>query len=343
MNENKGTYHGTYKYKSGGEKRVVRSLTDLYRHKRICDFPTDPDTLHSIMLDIINSVHYCYKRTDDKGRIEYEMIDELNNIAFVVRGYQQIKDGNLTCGFNKELFEFLLLHGMNYDKGQIIRMLIKSRLLAMLSICIQNREKFTFSPKLLSGYYNDPDISLSDKNLLYMMTHRVCIPQKSDYELNIEKLTVDEMITGIKYGILDGSKEKLYGSIKEEVHLLGKDPDKEDDYKEIVSNIMILNDLGALPIEPFRESVKWHIMYKAKYTPETIDYAGMDLDILPLISSLNTAGNLKKNGGFLLYERVKERCKKDPGFAACTACETILNRYAEGNISGKETPLKVIE
>ena len=213
----------------------------------------------------------------------------------------------------------------------------------MLSICIQNREKFTFSPKLLSGYYNDPDISLSDKNLLYMMTHRVCIPQKSDYELNTENLTVDEIITGIKYGILDGSKEDLSGIIRKEVLLLGKDPCREDEYKKIVSDIMILNDLGALPIEPFKESVKWHIMYKAKYNPETIDYAGMDLDILPLISSLNTAGNLKKNGGVLLYDRVKERCSKDPGFAACTACETILHKYGTDRTDVKKAPHKTIE
>ena len=69
MNGEKDKSHETLRYGSVGEKRVVRSLTNLYRDKRICDFPTDRDSLHDIEQAIIRSVDYCYRRVENRGRI----------------------------------------------------------------------------------------------------------------------------------------------------------------------------------------------------------------------------------------------------------------------------------
>ncbi len=339
MNGEKDKYLETLRYGSVGEKRVVRSLTNLYRDKRICDFPTDRDSLHDIEQAIIRSVDYCYRRVENRGRIEYEMLDELNNIAIVILGYQQIEDGDLTCEFNKALFKYLLLHGLECDKQRVVKMLIKSRLLAMLSICIQNHEIYTFTPDIMSEYYKDTHINIKDKNLLYMMTYQVCIPEKKDFELKMDALTVDEILTGIKYGTFNGHDEKVYGRIRDKVVSLSKDPDKYREYHDIVKKVLLLHDKGAIDIGPFSGYVKWHILYRVRYEPDTVDFAILDLNSIKRISNLNTATGIKKAGGYELYKRAREYAADDPGFACCLLCSIILSdmRFARAFEEEQET------
>ncbi|MCR5509100.1 MAG: hypothetical protein K6F34_10470 [Lachnospiraceae bacterium] len=306
------------------EKRVVRVLTYLYHHNRLCDFPTDNDTIGNIQLRIIRSVDYCYKRTESSGRIEIEMLNEMSNISYVILGYQGIENGRLTGEFNRVLFRFLIIHGSKYDNRRILKMLTKSRLLSVLSICIDNYEAYSFKPGLLSLYYRDKNIDIKDKNLLYMMTFRVCTPRKKDYEMDESSLTDDEIITGLKYNILSGNDRDICIRLRDKLLTLRGSGTQDGRYEEFIKDILMLHDSGILDIDQFKGLIEWHDLYKARYEPDKIDYSVMDLDMLPYVRSLNTAGNLRRYGGDILYCRVRARFPDYPAIPVCTACDVIL-------------------
>ncbi len=313
-------------YKSGGEQRGVRCLKVLCINDRLDDIPTDTETLNLINRDILNTISYCFLSTREHMMDEREIINELDNVATVIKGFFRIDEGRLTYDFNKILFRYLIIHGNNYKKEDIVRLLTGSRLLSILSTCICNVGEFYFERGLMYAYYNDPHIRMRDKDKLYLMTCSVCEPEGSVYNFRQERLTYEDTIFGIYNGRINGHDKEVAQRLRKAL----EESDK-DTYIRIRDKIVSLYETGLIDEEGLKEYMEDSMVYTLIKAPDTVDYEKLDLDILRKVRSVRTITRMMKYGGYDLFYRVRRKYRREPEIMNYDVYRMILldRRYCD--------------
>lgn len=312
-----------FQYKIG-ERRGIRSLVYLYYRNRIYDFPTDKESLDHILSDIMNAVNYCYRRIEERGYVEDEMVEEFHNIAIVLRGYCEVKYGELWdtvfSDFHRELFRYALEQGVKYNKGLIVKLLTQSEFILALSIYIFQYQAYEYDSNLILNY-NDISVDDKDINMLMFMTHLVCPGIKEKIKIDIMNLSAEDLIRGIGTEYFVGRKEEIYGRIKLLLEKIGNDKDR---YDSVVRDILMLYIDNLIDIKPFEDLVKDHIVYRLLYCPESVDYVSIELNTFINIRSGRIVDNAIAFGGYTLFKRVRKEYEKNEDIKYVDAFDRIL-------------------
>ena len=325
-----------YRYKTGNERRGIRSLMELYYRERTCDFPTDEETLQRIRGDIINFIDYSYGRTDKKGYVEDEMVEEFHNIAIVLREYCGVKYGDLWESvfndFHKSLFSYTLKQGVKHNKGLVVELLTRSEFLLALDIFIYQYQAYECDSNLVLNYN---DISAEHKNRLCFMTHRVCPTIKKEVYIDINKLSVDDLLRGIETGFFHDRKEEAGDRVRYHINVLKDENDKER-YDSIVRKIIMLHIDNLIDIKSLKDMIKHHIVYKLLYLPETVDYETIELKTFINIKSRDILNNAIAHGGYCLFKRVMTEYRRNQDIIYVEAFREILSNESFKRIYNEE-------
>lgn len=308
-----------------GERRKFRGLLELYLRDRICDFPTDKESLWLLKENIMNFIDYCYLRTDEKGSVEDEMVEELHNIALILRGYYEVDKGEQWKSdfndFHKSLFSYALKQGLKHNKGLVAELLTRSEFLHALDIYIFQYQEYEFNPDLVLDYN---DISIESRNMLCFMTHRVCPTIKKEIKIDLNDLSVDDLLTGIKTGYFTDKKEEAGNRLRYFLNVLKEEDDKER-YDNIVRKILMLYIDYLIDISSLVDLIKDHVVYKLLYCPETVDYETIELKTFINIKSRIILNNAIDHGGYCLFKRLLEEYNKNRDIIYIEAFSEILN------------------
>ena len=158
------------------ERRRFRPYVKLFFKELIDDFPTEKKAMSKIKADIIDFIIYCYKRISDKGYVEEEMVEEMQNIAIILRAYCEVEDGRLWSEFYLfyiRFLEYLLREGQKYDKNLVIELLARSGILTSLSKYILQYKSYIFDINLILNYF-DISVETRNINMLSFMTNQIC-------------------------------------------------------------------------------------------------------------------------------------------------------------------------
>lgn len=318
------------------ERRGIRRLVYLLYRDRICDFPTDEESLQKIMSDIMNFIDYSYRRTEEKGYVEAEMVEEFHNIALVLRGYCEIKYGDLWesvfSAFHKELFRYALEQGVKYNKGLIVKLLTQSEFILALSIYIFQYQAYEYDASLILDY---SDISDNDMNMLCFMTHQVCPNIKEKIRIDIKNLSVEDLLKGIATDYFVDRKAE----VNEHLRLLLEKLDNENNrerYDSIVRDILMLHIDNYIDIKPIEDMVKDHVVYRLLYDPTSVDYKTLDLNTFINIKSRKIVDNALSYGGYTLYKRVRKEYEKNRDIILVEAFRRILEKKNYRQIYNEE-------
>ena len=318
-------------YRTGNERRGIRSLVCLYYKDRVYEFPADKESLDRIMSDIMKTVDYCFKRTSEKGYVEPQMVEELHNIALVLRGYCEVKYGDLWNSvfndFNKKLFRYVLEQGAKYDKRLTAKLLVRSELLQALSIYIYQFQNYECDINLILNY-NDISVEAKDRNMLCFMAYQVCHTLKDKYSVNMEELSVEELLTGIRTYYFYDRKEETGRRIRELLSILKEDGTSGSQYDRLVRELFLLYEDKYINIRDFEDNIRQHILYKLMYHPGDIDYRLLDLNVFVNIKSRIMVDNAIKYGGYVLYKRVRQEYKRNKDIVYSEAFRQILDHEA---------------
>lgn len=318
-----GNVPESYRYKAV-DRRGIRSLVHLYYRNRIYDFPTDEESLYRIKSDIMNFIDYSYNRTEEKGCVEEEMVEEFHNIALVLRGYCGVKYGDLWesafSDFHRELFRYVLEQGVKYNKGLIIKLLTQSEFILALCIYIFQYQEFEYEPDLILKYN---DISVEDMNMLCFMTHRVCPNIKEKIKIEIRNLSAEELLKGISTDYFADRKKEINEHIRYLLQRL-KQEGNDDRFDSIVRDILMLHIDDYIDIGHIEDQVKDHIVYRLLYFPESVDYESVKLSTFINIKSQRIVDNALKYGGYTLFRRVRKAYEKNHDIKYVDAFRQIL-------------------
>lgn len=327
-----------YHYKSDGERRGIRRMVELYCKDMIYEFPTDEESLRRIKEDIMDFIDYSFRRTDEKGYVEDEMVDEFHNIALVLRGYCEVKYGDLWKSvfndFHKSLFSYALRQGVKYNKGLIVELLTKSEFLLALGIYIFQYQAYEYDSELILNY---KDISVEDKdiNMLCFMTHQVCPTIKKEIKIDLNDLSVDDLLTGIETEYFRDKQEEAGDRIKYLLKLL-RDENNKDRYDSIVRKILMLHIDKRIDIRSLKELVEDHIVYKLLYYPETVDYESIELKTFINIKSRDIVNNAVIYGGYCLFKRIMAEYRRNRDIIYVGAFREILSNETFRRIYNEE-------
>ena len=329
MSSKCGGKSSVYVYKGGDEKRGIRALVGLYFKNKYFLFPDDKETLEKIKKDILYAIIYSYIRCSEKGYAEEELIKEFHNIALVILGYCSKNDRevweNELNDFYIMLFRYVFEIGMEYDHGIVVKLLVNSGLLEILSLCIDQIQPYEYDPELILGYLMDPSVSDTDKRMLSFMTHRVCRPVKDIAKINIEELSEDELTAAIRTQYFESDdRERVNRRLFDLLRNLSLREDMKDKYASFVKDVINLHVEYAIPISAYREYIKSHPLYKILYCPETVDYEKLDLKVFVNVKSQKIINNAVEYGKYPLYKRIRDAYYKDMGIKFCEAFNQIL-------------------
>ena len=311
----KDIYKGKpFQYPGIGERRRFRPMADpLFHNERIDDFPTDRKSVSMIKNNIISFSEYCYKRVNDKGYVENEMVEEFLNIALILRGYCEVDGSKLWKSdfnvFNIRFFEYLLKEGQKYDKNLVIELLSRSGILDALSEYIIQYRTYIFDSNLILDYY-DTSVEAKNRNMLCFMTYQVCPYVKKFNKIKVEDLTAEELETGIRSRYFNDRKEEIGRYIKD--LLISKKSKDLDDFEQFRTTILKLHLMEYLEISMYEDLLKDHDLYRIKYHPETIDYKTIKLSLFSGLRHIRIRDNVEKYGGYEIYKRLRAVYKKYP-------------------------------
>ena len=319
----KGNVPEPFRYKAD-DRRGIRSLVHLYYKDRIYDFPTDEESLRRIKTDIKDFIDYSYRRTEDIGYVENEMVEEFHNIALVLRGYCEVKYGDLWAsvfsGFHKELFRYALEQGVKYNKGLIVKLLTQSEFILALSIYIFQYQAYEYDSGLILKYN---DISVEDMNMLCFMTHQVCPNIRKKIKIDMKNLSAEDLLRGIGTDYFIDRKEEVNDRIRFHLNRLKNDGDKGR-YDSIVRDILMLHIDNYIDLAPIEDLVKDHIVYRLLYQPESVDYGSVELNTFINIKSQKIVDNAICHGGYKLFRRVRKEYEKNKDIRYVDAFRQIL-------------------
>ncbi|MCR4806360.1 MAG: hypothetical protein K5857_01665 [Lachnospiraceae bacterium] len=299
---------GSFQYRAFGERRGFRPLADnLYKNDLIDDFPTDRRSLAMIKSDIIGFTEYAYRRISEKGYVEEEMIEELHNIAIVLKAYCEVKHGELWDSdfntFNIRFFEYLLKTGLKYDKNLVAEALTKSGILNALSTFIIQYKNHIFDSSLVLNYY-DISVEVKNRNMLCFMTYQVSPRIKDIIDIRIEDLTIQELEDGIRSGFFNDIREEVRTYLKE--LLLYKSIHDKKGYEDLRTRILKLHLMEYIEISGFEDMLSDHCLYRLKYHPDKIDYAHFPLGLLCGLINVNILKDVVRYGGYDFFLRISE-------------------------------------
>ncbi len=315
------------------ERRRFRPYAIMYYKGHIVDLPRDRETLEKIKADIIDHTGYCYKRINDRGFVEDEMVEEFINIKVILRAYCEINDGEFWKEFNTfniRFFEYLLREGLKYEKNLVIELLYKSGISASLSIYIIQYKTHIFDTNLVLNYF---DISVKAKNInmLMFMTHQLCSRVKELKKIRLEDLSVEELECGIRSGYFIDRKEELGRFIRE--LLISRRETDSKAYMDLKVRVLKLHALGDLDISAFLDLVRDHTIYRLLYTPWTVDYKTIDINIFIGLVNVRILKGVIKYGWYDFYSRVRAAKKKN---------RKIGDTYILGNVLKDENFKRIL-
>jgi hypothetical protein len=329
MSSKCGGKSSVFIYKGGGEKRGIRALVKLHYKNKFFLFPDDSETLDKIKNDILLALEYSYRKCSEIGYAEEEMIKELHNVALVILGYCSKNDRevweNELNDFYIMMFRYALELGQKYDHGIVAELLVKSGLLEILSICIDQIQEYDYGPDLVSGYLKEDSISDTDKHMLCFMTYKVCKSVKDIVKINIEELSEEELIVAIRTQYFEwNDKDRVNRRLLILLKDLSTREDMKEKYDSLIKDVINLHVEYALPISMYSEYMKSHPLYKMLYNPETVDYEKLDLKVFVNVKSQKIIKNAVEYGGYSLYKRIRDAYYKDMGIKFCEALNQIL-------------------
>ena len=318
-------------YLTDGEYRRVRPFVRVLGQKKPFKLPGDDDTIHKMQEDYLDIIDYIFKRCSGSGYAEKVMIEEMHNIALVIKGYCSKHEMDVWeekwHDYHIRMFNHILKKGLKYNKAIIAKLLVESELPDILSMCISQVDpSYESDISLISEYLNDSAISEINKHMLCFMTSRVIKAVKKEAVINIERLNEDELITAIKVQYYDGDdKVKVNRRLVRLISNMQGNCDLKDKYDHIVKDVINLHIGNMLPITMYSGLIEYHILYRLLYHPGDIDYTSIDLNAFVNAKSRKIIDNAIKYGKYVLYKRVRDEFRKDMGIKFCEAFKQILS------------------
>lgn len=293
------------------ERRRIRPFSEEYSKGMLDCFPTDKKGRSKLKSDIIDVSDYCFKRVNDTGYVEEEMVEELQNIGSILRAYCEVEDGELWEEFNTfhiRFLEYLLREGLKYDKNLIIELFFKSGILASLSIYIIQYKTYTFDINLILNYY-DISVEAQNLNMLCFMTNQLCSRIKEIKKIKMEDLSMVELENAIRLGYFNDRREELGDYLK---GLLIENRDKDTEvYESLRLKFLKLHIMQELDISAFTDLVNDHVLFDVMYHPWKVDFSNIPLKYFIGLINIDISNIVIRYGGYDFYLRVKAEKKKN--------------------------------
>lgn len=293
------------------ERRKLRPIAMAYIKGQTEDLPTDGISLSRIQAHILDFIKYCYKRINDKGHVEDEMVDEVRNIGVILKAYCDIKNGDLCSefyNFNIRLLNLLFKEGCNCNKNQVIVLFERSEILTLLSIFFIQYKTCIFDINLILDYC-DTSVEAKNINMLCFMTYQFCSQVKDIKKIRMEELSIDELEKGISLGYFNDKRAELGKYLRE--LLICKNENDKGSFEILCFKLLRLHILGKLEIYAFSDLVKDHILYRLMYKPWEVDFKTIRLNLFIGLVNVKIRNIVIKYGGYEFYLRVRAAKKRN--------------------------------